>query len=64
MLKRLSAILRCVVLAIAAYARIEAMKAENAQRFVAGDSPAYGEEHFNIEAEYLQSIAAELRKAM
>jgi hypothetical protein len=64
MLKRLCAILRCVVLTVAVYARIEAMKTANIQRAIAGESPAYNEEHFGDEAEYLHIIAAELKKAM
>jgi len=64
MLKRLCAVLSCVVLMVAAYARIEAMKAENARRLANGEDPVYVEDHFRVEAEYLGSIAAELRKGM
>ena len=42
---------------LAAYARIEGMKAENAHRIDCGNSIAYGEDAFNIEATHLEDLA-------
>ena len=56
MLKRLTALIRYIVLMFAVYARIEAMKAANAERALRGESPSYGESHFSDEAVPLSGI--------
>jgi hypothetical protein len=43
--------------AYAVQARIEGMKAENTLREQLGESPAYGEHAFNVEAAQLEEIA-------
>lgn len=45
---------------LAAYARIEGMKAENLQRQALGESMAYGEDAFNVEAMWIEDIARNL----
>lgn len=45
---------------LAEYARIEGMKAENMQRQALGESMAYGEAAFNIEARHLDELARQL----
>ena len=47
-------------LILAASARVEGMKAENEYRLTCGNSPAYGEEAFAVEANYLESLAREI----
>ena len=64
MLKRLCAVIRCVALIAHTYAKIEAMKTENTQRLTCGESQAYPASHFWDEAQYLEVIADELKKAM
>lgn len=44
----------------ATVARIEGMKAENQYRMSCGNSPAYGEDAFFIEAGQLDSLAREI----
>lgn len=51
---------RILGLILASYARVEAMKAENAFRMACGNSPAYGEDAFNIEANHIESLAREI----
>lgn len=50
-----------MVEAMALQARIEGMKAENAQRALEGKSPAYGEEQFESEGSGFRHIAEALR---
>ena len=45
---------------LAASARVEGMKAENQHRLACGNSIAYGEEAFAIEANHLESLAREI----
>jgi len=51
---------RCFALIVATQARIEGMKAENAHRLECGNSIAYGEEAFNIEAFQLEQLAIQV----
>ena len=51
---------RLMLEAQAAIVRSEGMKAENAQRAMQGDSPAYGEGHFIEQAEEIERLAREI----
>jgi hypothetical protein len=44
----------------AAQARIEGMKSANLLRDQLGESPAYGEDAFNVEAQWLENIARDV----
>lgn len=48
---------RCFALIVAAQARIAGMQAENQHRLACGDSIAYGEDAFNIEADFLEQLS-------
>lgn len=45
---------------LAAYARVQGMVAENAHREACGNSVAYGEEAFAIEAAQMEDLAREI----
>lgn len=45
---------------LAASARVEGMKAENQHRLACGNSIAYGEEAFGIEANHIETLAREI----
>lgn len=52
--------LRLFLFALAANARVEGMKAENQHRLNCGNSIAYGEEAFEVQATALETLAREL----
>lgn len=54
---------RLLVDAMASSARVEGMKAENQHRISNGDSIAYGEEAFAIQAGHMDRIAYEMAQA-
>ncbi|BDU72320.1 hypothetical protein [Mesoterricola silvestris] len=51
---------RILISALASNARVEAMKAENQHRLATGNSVAYGEDAFLIEAGHLENLAHEI----
>lgn len=51
---------RCFALIAASQARIAGMQAENAQRLDCGNSIAYGEDAFNIEAAFLEQLSIQV----
>lgn len=47
---------------LAANARVEGMVADNQSWVARGQSPAYGEDHFNAEASHLEELATQARE--
>lgn len=47
---------------LAANARVEGMVADNQSWVAQGQSPSYGEDHFNAEASHLEELATQARE--
>lgn len=54
--------LAAFVNAMACNARVLGMQAENSHRQACGNSPAYGEDAFNIEARVMDEYATQIRE--